>query len=176
MTKSIETDTLGGRVMYPFNIDPGVSLAAASIISIGAMALSDANDESVVASAASLGTISWAYTLTYIEPLHFILRDFGNFDPIVFDNYVLQWKKERSATSSITSMALSPAYQQIIGMGEPAIPLILSQLRLEGDQPDMWFWALQALTGADPVREEDRGDMVAMAKAWLEWGRANGVS
>ena len=40
----------------------------------------------------------------------------------------------------------------------------------------MWFWALKSLTDVDPVSDDDRGDMVAMANAWLEWGRVNGVS
>jgi hypothetical protein len=40
----------------------------------------------------------------------------------------------------------------------------------------MWFWALKAITDVDPVAEENRGDVVAMAKAWIDWGAANGVS
>ena len=56
-------------------------------------------------------------------------------------------------------------------MGPRAIPLILKQLESEGDQPDMWFWALRTLTNADPVSEADRGNIVRMANAWLEWGR-----
>jgi hypothetical protein len=33
-------------------------------------------------------------------------------------------------------MAMLPPYQQIIGMGPPAVPLILEELRRE---PDQWF-------------------------------------
>ena len=88
-----------------------------------------------------------------------------------FQGLVQQWRLERGAMSSITEAALCPAYQGIIGMGETAIRFILAQLISEGDDPDQWFWALKAITGADPVRDEDRGDFVAMAKSWLEWGR-----
>lgn len=80
------------------------------------------------------------------------------------------WRRERGATSSITIMATCPSYQGIIGMGETAVPLILRELENEGDQPDMWFWALKAITRDDPVSERDRGDMKAMADAWLSWG------
>lgn len=91
-----------------------------------------------------------------------------------FGELVAQWRKERGVTSSITKMAMTPAYQRIIAMGARAVPLILKRLEAEGDEPDMWFWALQAITGADPVDPDERGDMSAMAKRWLHWARANG--
>jgi hypothetical protein len=86
-----------------------------------------------------------------------------------FQALVIQWHHERGAMSSITEAALCPAYRCIIGMGMIALPMILSQLKSEGDDPDQWFWALKAITGADPVADEDRGDFVAMAQKWLEW-------
>lgn len=89
----------------------------------------------------------------------------------LFHSLAEQWRKERGATSSITKMAMCPSYQKIIAIGPRAIPLILRQMESEGDQPDMWFWALRALTDADPVPEANRGDVVRMAHAWLGWGR-----
>jgi hypothetical protein len=93
-----------------------------------------------------------------------------------FNRRVVEWKRAKGALSSVSAMVLLPAYQQIVGMGEAAVPLILAELKEEGDQPDMWFWALKSITGEDPVPDEDRGDMVAMSKAWLNWGMENGVS
>jgi hypothetical protein len=90
-------------------------------------------------------------------------------DAVLFQQLVSQWHKERGATSSITQMAMCPSYQRIIGMGEKAIPLILRQIENEGDDPDHWFWALQAVTRANPVSEDAQGDMREMAKAWLDW-------
>lgn len=47
---------------------------------------------------------------------------------------------------------MHPAYQQIIGMGEKALPLILRDLR---DRPTgHWFWALNAITGEEPTLGE----------------------
>ena len=86
-----------------------------------------------------------------------------------FRELVNQWRVERGVMSSITQGALCPAYQNIIGMGQSVVPFILDQLRAEGDEPDQWFWALKAITGADPIPEEDRGDFPSMARAWLQW-------
>jgi hypothetical protein len=90
-----------------------------------------------------------------------------------FHQLVKQWHRERGVTSSPVQMAMCPAYQQIIAMGESVIPLILCELESEANDPDHWFWALRALTGADPVPVDDRGDTKKMASAWLDWGRLN---
>lgn len=92
-------------------------------------------------------------------------------DFLEFNSLRDAWRRERSALSSATQMAMTPSYQRIIGMGERAIPQILRGLEAEGDNPDHWFWALAAITRANPVPEEHRGDMPAMARAWIEWAR-----
>jgi hypothetical protein len=94
-------------------------------------------------------------------------------DQQVFDVLRQQWHRERGATSSITTMAMCPAYQSIIAKGPKIIPRILRQLELEGDEPDMWFWALRVLTNENPVPLDAQGDVVRMAQAWLTWGRAH---
>jgi hypothetical protein len=63
-------------------------------------------------------------------------------------------------------------YQRIIGMGWPAVPLILEELSRE---PDQWFLALEAITEENPVNPEDAGKVCVMARAWLEWGRRSGL-
>jgi hypothetical protein len=70
-------------------------------------------------------------------------------------------------------MALHPAYQQIIGMGPVALPFLLRALRR---RPEHWFWALKAITGADPVQPEHRGQVRMMAADWLEWATKNAGS
>lgn len=94
-----------------------------------------------------------------------------------FKRLVSEWRRERDATSSFVSdMAMCTSYQKIIGMGDAAIPLILSELRSEGDEPDHWFWALRVITDVDPVPVEDRGQTVKMARAWLAWGEQQGYA
>lgn len=50
-------------------------------------------------------------------------------------------------------------------------PLLLAELERE---PDWWFAALKAMTGADPVTRENRGKLLEMTRAWLDWGKAQG--
>jgi hypothetical protein len=90
-------------------------------------------------------------------------------DWLKFQKLVGQWRNERGARSSITETVMMPAYQEIIGMGQTAFPLILAQLRSEGDEPDQWFWALRAITGMNPVKPEDQGNFQKMAQTWLQW-------
>jgi hypothetical protein len=82
-----------------------------------------------------------------------------------------QWRRETGMMSLVTKMSMHPAYQRIIGMGQAVVPLILRELEQE---PDHWFWALQAITGANPVKSEQRGRLKQMAEAWIQWGRENG--
>jgi|ERR1043165_2041316 hypothetical protein len=88
-----------------------------------------------------------------------------------FRELARQWKEATLLMSSITEMATHPAYQQIIGMGHAALPWIFAELRRE---PDQWFWALKAITGVDPVAAADRGNMRALAQAWLAWAKDHG--
>jgi hypothetical protein len=57
-------------------------------------------------------------------------------------------------------------------MGPEVVPLILAELDKE---PDHWFWALEAITEENPVGDNIAGDMAASAKAWVQWGRNNGL-
>ena len=97
-------------------------------------------------------------------------------DWLTFQQLLSQWHRERGATSSTTDAALSPAYQSIIGMGDIAVRFILRQLESEGDDPDQWFWALTAITGANPERDEDRGNHARMAESWFGWAKNNGYA
>lgn len=88
-----------------------------------------------------------------------------------FRALVKQWKRDTETVSSIARMIRHPAYQKIVGMGEPVLPLLLAELKKE---PDFWFAALQQITGADPAPKSSAGKIKEMAKAWLDWGRDKG--
>ena len=88
-----------------------------------------------------------------------------------FRRLVEEWRTAILLSSSMTEMCMHHAYQRIIGLGMPAVPLLLRELRLN---PDHWFWALYAITGANPVDPADAGDLVAMTEAWIRWGRDHG--
>lgn len=96
---------------------------------------------------------------------------------IRFHGLVAAWHAERGITSAITEMCTTPAYLQIMALGPRMIPLIINQIRSEGDNPDHWFFALHYLTkGFDPVPDDDKGDMAKMAQAWLEWAEREGYA
>jgi hypothetical protein len=88
-----------------------------------------------------------------------------------FNKLVTEWRSDRKATSSSTALAMHPAYQLIIGMGEKALPFIFADLQRGIDH---WFWALRAITRENPIPPESRGNMQEMANAWLNWGRDKG--
>lgn len=106
-----------------------------------------------------------------VEPQAVLVSDDEAEEWLKFQCLVAEWRVQRGAMSSITEAALCSAYQRIIGMGPVAVPFILSELASEGDEPDQWFWALKAITGEDPVSDEDRGDFLAMSHAWLDWAK-----
>lgn len=85
---------------------------------------------------------------------------------------VERWIEETEAESSILRMMRHPAYQEIISLGESALPLLLDELRR---RPDYWFAALQQITGVNPVPKESAGKIQAMTTAWLRWGREKGL-
>jgi len=89
----------------------------------------------------------------------------------LFSDLVETWRNDTAFLSSITDMVLHESYQRIIGLGQRAIPLILKELQHE---PDQWFWALRAITGENPVKEEDAGNIKAMAEAWIHLGKSKG--
>jgi hypothetical protein len=78
------------------------------------------------------------------------------------------WREQTRALSSDSDIVANFAYHQIIGMGERALPLIFNEMQAHGGR---WFWALRAITGENPVRPEDRGNVRRMTETWLEWAR-----
>jgi len=82
-----------------------------------------------------------------------------------------RWYQETVVLSSVSQIAMHPAYQEIIGMGDIAVPLILRELQ---QKPGHWFWALRAITGADPILPEERGKLRAMTDTWIQWGKEHG--
>jgi hypothetical protein len=89
-----------------------------------------------------------------------------------FQRLAAKWKEQSRFLSNTLQIAMLDSYQSIIGLGEPAVPLILEELRRE---PAQWFWALKAITEQDPVPAEARGQVRLMAQAWIDWGRQRGL-
>lgn len=88
-----------------------------------------------------------------------------------FERLSDEWERDRPRGVDITEMVMHPVYQRIIGMGPRAIPLLLARLE---KNPGHWFWALHAITQAEPVPPESFGNLKGMAAAWLAWGKSHG--
>ena len=92
-------------------------------------------------------------------------------DRETFEILAEAWERDRPRGVDIEQMTKHPAYQRIIAMGEPAVPLLLQRL---AEKPDHWFVALNAITGARPVPPESRGRIKEMTQAWVNWGLQQG--
>ena len=124
--------------------------------------------------AAAVAAAAATAAATTIVPLtvdrHVYQRAASDHDRDMFLRLVEQWRTERvGAASSMADIIACPSYLRIIGMGWRALPFIIEQLEQEGDEPDHWCAALEAVTGEDPVPEDAHGDAVRIAQAWLEW-------
>lgn len=113
--------------------------------------------------------------LPEIQETELFVSDNSNMEQPIekrFRKLVEVWQSERPPSSFLRDLVAHPAYQQIIGLGRPAIPLLLKELERN---PDWWFYALGMITGASPhIPEENAGRLNYIAKIWLEWGRKHG--
>lgn len=89
----------------------------------------------------------------------------------IFNRLVQSVLSETRSESSTNRIAVHPAYQQIIGLGRPAVPLLLREVERRSGR---WFWALKSITREDPVPASDHGRTKKMIDAWLAWGKQKG--
>lgn len=86
-----------------------------------------------------------------------------------FNRLRSEWEERTQFSSSVNEMAMDPAYQQIIGMGDEGLPYVLKALR---DNPSHWFWALSAITGEDQAAGVET--FSEARQKWLTWGIREG--
>lgn len=84
-----------------------------------------------------------------------------------------EWRKETAFQSSPRVITGHPAYQEIIGIGKPALPFIFEDMQENGG---WWYPALRAITGDNPVPRDARGNRKLNDEAWLRWGRDRGYA
>jgi|GEM_PF-978290 hypothetical protein len=87
-----------------------------------------------------------------------------------FDELAADWKYATRFVSSPEEIAMHPSYQRIIGMGQAALPRILSALKQQHDQ---WFWALRAIVGHDVA--QNATTIAEAAGTWVDWGKSLGL-
>src|SRR5262249_11133153 len=88
-----------------------------------------------------------------------------------FERLADLWLAETAYLSSPELTVAHPAFQEILSLGEEAIPFILRRMqRREGH----WFLALSRITGEKPFPPSAAGKVRLIEQAWFEWARAKG--
>ena len=77
-----------------------------------------------------------------------------------------QWMNETAFMSSIDQMKRLESFRRIIGFGSSALPAIIASLSAK---PSLLGVVAAEIAGEDPVTEEIKGDVRAMAGAWIGW-------
>lgn len=85
-----------------------------------------------------------------------------------FQRLAEKWSDDTQFTSSLTAVTSHPAYNEIIKMGKPALPLILKELNSKGGY---WFAALKRISGEDPTSPDSAGYYDKQREEWLAWGQ-----
>src|SRR5206468_6564481 len=83
-----------------------------------------------------------------------------------------RWRDETAYLSSSTRITGHPAYLELIALGPAALPFLFRDLESSGD--GHLSAALTAITGAQPIPAELRGQIRKIAETWLRWARENG--
>jgi len=89
-----------------------------------------------------------------------------------FRDLANHWAELTAYRSNMSALRRHPVFNEIVALGEPAVPLILREL--EREPSVSWFGLLATMTGENPVPAELAGRVAEMAGAWLAWGRRQG--
>jgi GAF domain-containing protein len=84
------------------------------------------------------------------------------------------WEEETAALD-LFKRVVHPTYQKIIGLGYPVVPVLLKDLARNRNNPNHWFWALEAIVDENPVKPKHRGYMPKMVDDWVDWGIEKGI-
>jgi len=83
-----------------------------------------------------------------------------------------RWREETLYLSDSTRITGHPAYQELIALGPAALPFLFRDLEQTGD--GHLSKALTAITGAQLISDDERGQMRRIAESWLRWAKDNG--
>ena len=96
-----------------------------------------------------------------------------------FDHLIQKWNDDTWMYSSISSIIDHPSYKMLANcefgtQKQDVLKLLLERL-ISGDFNVGFFCLLFQITGVDPVNPDDAGDVPAMTKAWIDWGKAQNL-
>ena len=82
-----------------------------------------------------------------------------------FNKLFYKWQEETKFQSS-SLIFENIYYQEIIKYGESVVPYIIKKIKIA---PSHLFVALSKITGANPVKPENRGKINEMTSDWIHW-------
>jgi len=88
----------------------------------------------------------------------------------IFIDLARRWRAETGHLSIVQQKIMNRSYFEIIGLGRPALPLLLRELEA---RPAHWFLALSSISRENPVRPGASFDDAV--EDWLDWGRCQGL-
>lgn len=82
------------------------------------------------------------------------------------------WENDTLFSSSISEITNHPAYHAVIKLGREVVPMIIQDLQTTNNH---WFYALEILTGENPIIPEHRGNIELMKNDWVDWATRGNV-
>jgi hypothetical protein len=83
----------------------------------------------------------------------------------VFNELYAQWRRQTEFNSFIGSQT-DGIYEKIVRLGYRVVPYIINKLKTENAH---LFIALCRITGKNPVKKENMGNVRKMAEDWIHW-------
>lgn len=83
-----------------------------------------------------------------------------------------RWLKETVFVSSSVEKVSNSAYKEIISFGNVALPWIIRDLKKTNSH---WFYALEKISGKNPIKEENIGYVIKMKEDWINWANDNNI-
>lgn len=80
------------------------------------------------------------------------------------------WENETMWFSDVSEITNNSAYREIIDLGEDVLPFIFEDLDTNNNH---WFYALNSITGSDPISTNHKGIFPQMKNDWLNWASEN---
>lgn len=87
-----------------------------------------------------------------------------------FESLKEDWLAGIRFDSGYHNLVNHPSYLKIISMGEIIIPILVRDM-INNRIP--WFYALEDITGEDPIREESIGRLDELIQDWTDWAEEN---
>lgn len=83
-----------------------------------------------------------------------------------------KWYEETRFFSFAQDREKNESYQAILAMGKEILPFILKEMQNKGV---LWFSALRAISGENPMKPEHKGNTEKIKQDWIAWGQKKGI-